>query len=66
MGGEFRFHVGYVSDLDDDPAYVVQLPHQCDAWQIAWHADKAAAITQLEKFIAEAQVALTRLRELSP
>jgi hypothetical protein len=46
----------------------VYLPHQCDAWTIAgsdWSkfvATQAEAVSELERFIAEAQEALAALR----
>lgn len=47
----------------------VRLPHQCSTWDIvggeAWveTSDHAVAIAEFERFIAEAQQALTALRE---
>lgn len=45
-------------------AWRVYLPHQCDEWDIAYADTREEAITELEEFIAEAQDALTQLREL--
>ena len=47
--------------------WVVELPHQCDAWSIAGEDGEgvahAEAVASLEAFIAEAQEALAALRE---
>jgi hypothetical protein len=48
--------------------WTVELPHQCDEWQITPDAYKepvthAQAVEALEQFIAEAQEALRALRE---
>lgn len=44
----------------------VKLPHQCDSWDIAGESmagvPLAEAVAELERFIAEAQVALAELR----
>lgn len=48
-------------------SWVVCLPHQCGAWEIAGEdyepADHATAVAALERFIAEAEDALDALRE---
>ncbi len=46
----------------------VELPHQCDSWEIAPHDDyghvpHADAVAGLEAFIAEAHEALAALRD---
>lgn len=45
----------------------VRLPHQCDSWDIAGESQAgvphAEAVAALERFIAEAQIALTELRK---
>lgn len=47
----------------------VSLPHSCDRWAIAGdvnygeYASQNMAVLELERFIAEAQVALRELRE---
>lgn len=49
--------------------YRVYLPHQCSDWDIVGYdgyvqtSDQAEAVAELERFIAEAQRALTALRE---
>jgi hypothetical protein len=52
--------------LRDGEGWQVHLPHQCDAWKIAGGdydgVPHAAAVAALERFIAEAQVALAALR----
>jgi hypothetical protein len=40
--------------------WMVELPHQCDAWEVAF-GTKEEAITMLTEFIAEAQAALEAL-----
>lgn len=57
----------------ETPLWSVTLPHQCDTWDIAGegaldrHVDDAVphseAVAELERFVAEAQEALTALRE---
>jgi hypothetical protein len=71
LGGEFNFQVGQEKEFDFStdppeyvPYYVVQLPHSCEEWRIAFYTDKAMAVAQVETFIAEAQTALARLRDL--
>ena len=54
----------YVQDID---LWRVFLPHQCDTWDIAGENSRegvphAKAVANLETFIAEAQDALTRLK----
>jgi hypothetical protein len=51
--------------------WVVELPHQCDAWQITPDTYEepvthTQAVESLEQFIAEAQEALDALREKRP
>lgn len=72
LGGSFEFAVGFTDVYKYNPRdeevrvafYTVQLPHHCDSWEITSDPDKAKAITEMERFIAEAQVALQTLREL--
>jgi hypothetical protein len=77
---EFRFQVKQSADWRqyDGPVYhdrwLVQLPHQCDAWEILRVSDYGKAedydccvphdlaVAAMEQFIAEAQEALGRLR----
>lgn len=49
---------------DDDGTYTVQLPHQCDEWQVAW-GTRDEAIAMLNAFIGAALDALNRLTEAS-
>jgi hypothetical protein len=67
---DFRFSVRHPRDWDDNVTsedWIVELPHQCDAWTIAGDnydsVPHAEAVAELEKFIAEAQSALAALRE---
>lgn len=68
MSFGFRVYQPTNWDSGEPEGWTVSLPHQCDAWVIAgdeWGGDgltQDAAITELEKFIAEAQVALAALR----
>jgi len=49
------------------PGWRVFLPHQCDDWDVAGEEHDgiphAEAVAALERFIAEAQVALAKLRK---
>ncbi len=45
--------------------YRVQLPHQCQEWTIVQHDDPVVAVRRMEQFVAEATLALARLKELS-
>ena len=45
--------------------WVVQLPHQCDEWEIASGKTAQDAIADLDTFIAEAQQTRTKLGELA-
>lgn len=67
---------GWSDDSDglvtiDPPEWTVSLPHQCDAWEIVGNDDsgqlggvsQAEAIAELERFLAEGQDALDRLRD---
>lgn len=63
LGGDFGFEVGY-EDLPAGRWILVQLPHQCNEWLVACTKDKTEAIKRTERFIAEAQIALARLRAL--
>lgn len=64
MSSKFGFTVERRKD-----GFVVFLPHQCDKWDIAGDAMTAAhggvphteAVTELRRFIAEAESALARL-----
>lgn len=65
---EFHFAVIRDEAYDDEPErWRVELPHQCDSWEITGGGyggeahDKAVA--SLETFIAEAQQALVTLRQ---
>jgi len=75
MGGEFAFTIAAWREhmrmadgtWSDDVAWSVTLPHQCGPWGITGNdnaSTKAEAITRLERFIAEAQATLGRLRAL--
>lgn len=65
-----RPKLGSPWDPDDPPhdgeGWQVFLPHKCDAWDIAGDdyegVPHAEAVARLERFIAEAQVALAALR----
>lgn len=70
LGGEYGFRAGLATEWDTDggemflrSSYVVELPHQCDAWVIARCMFKSQAIANMECFIAEAQEALRKLKE---
>lgn len=72
LGGEFGFRAGLATEWDTDggemflrSSYVVELPHQCDAWEITRCLFRSEAIEEMEKFIAEANAALDKLREAS-
>lgn len=63
----FDFQVKYVVRFEDGRGgWIVSLPHQCDAWDIAGDdsdgVPHAQAVTDLEVFIAEAQAALVKLK----
>jgi hypothetical protein len=67
---EFGFRVRHPRDWEDSITsdnWIVELPHQCDAWTIAGDeydgGTHAEAVAELERFIAEAQAALVALRE---
>jgi len=68
--GDFEFEIDTWWDDDDGlTRWNVQLPHQCDAWKITegWMgASHEEAVARLEKFLAEGQAALARLRALRP
>lgn len=55
---------GYAQDVT---GWRVYLPHQCDAWDITGESFAGAplvdAVADLERFIAEAQIALAQLRK---
>lgn len=61
VGGDFTFEVGTVSTLNMT-YYAVQMPHQCDEWEITGREDKQQAIEEMEAFIADAQPALVQLK----
>lgn len=72
LGGEYGFRAGLAAEWDWDTdrgemalntAYVVELPHQCDAWEVTRIRDRDQAIADVECFIAEAQAALRKLKE---
>lgn len=69
MSGPFGFRVEWCeAEYEDETSgWNVNLPHQCDAWDIAgryaYPLLQAEAIAELERFIAEAQEALSALRE---
>jgi hypothetical protein len=61
--GRFEF------TITREPAYgqtywSVELPHQCDAWEIGSAHDPAVVEATLEVFIAEANSALDQLRDI--
>jgi hypothetical protein len=68
----FKVKAPYRYDVYGDGKQIVDyhwrvaLPHQCDDWEITsdYHGQpQPEAIAQMERFIAEAQQALTALRE---
>lgn len=74
MAGEFGFHVVHQEyrpedefDLEQKEGWYIYLPHSCDGWDIAgeyYHpVSHEEAVAKLEQFVAEAQKALTTLRE---
>jgi hypothetical protein len=72
LGGEYGFRAGICTEWDWDAArgemclgsaYVVELPHQCDAWSITRAGNREQAIADMECFIAEAQTALRKIKE---
>lgn len=72
LGGDYGFRAGICTEWDWDTnrgemalgtTYVVELPHQCNAWQITKEGDREQAIADMECFIAEAQAALRKLKE---
>jgi hypothetical protein len=46
--------------------FVVELPHQCGAWVVAWEDSKESAAASLRTFIEEATAALAELENLQP
>lgn len=68
VGPEFGFRVQ--KELRDyngnpvPPTYKVYLPHQCDAWEIAYEAGQPKAVEEMELFIKEAQATLEFLKSL--
>lgn len=61
--GEFDFEIGRW-DADAD-SWFVQLPHQCDEWSISpYDSTHEQAVAAMEKFLAEGQAALERLRAM--
>lgn len=74
LGGAFGFmaganveatHTDAEGDWITETSYVVRLPHQCDYWKIVKSSDKKTAVLTMEAFIAEANIALDKLREAS-
>lgn len=70
LGGVFGFRAGVATEWDADDgemflrtSFVVELPHQCDAWEITRSMVRAEAIADMERFIAEAKAALDKLKE---
>lgn len=70
LGGEYGFRAGIRSEWDWvggemrlESTFVVELPHQCDAWTITNCLNRDSAIEAMENFIAEANDALDKLRE---
>jgi len=70
MGGEYEFEVGQGLQNTYDAAlkriarsmhWLVQLPHQCDSWEVVSTPDRADALTKLDVFIAEVQAAREQL-----
>lgn len=65
LGGEFGFQiVPPGAGWESRDQWTVQLPHQCDAWEIGGGPTPAAAAEVLERFIAEAESARSRLLEI--
>lgn len=67
--GAFEFEVCTWEEEDGSPyAWKVQLPHQCDDWEITYGRDSshAEAVAAMEQFLAEGQAALERLRTIGP
>lgn len=63
VAGRFEF------SITREPAYgmtywSVELPHQCDSWEIVSACDPAVAEATLEVFISEANSALDQLRDM--
>lgn len=42
----------------------VELPHQCDQWEVAYADTHEDAVFQMEKFVTFAQAALDKLRSM--
>lgn len=57
-------HEGFrVRGPDADAGYwTVDLPHQCDEWEVASSTDPAEAVAEMEQFVSDAQAALEELR----
>lgn len=66
LGGKFEFEIARVSTSADTTHWTVQLPHQCQEWEVAWSSDPRAVEADLVAFIGEAEQALAKLRELAP
>lgn len=68
FGFQFEYREPHYDD--EEPGWAVFLPHQCDEWTIVggyWTGvPLAAAVTELERFIAEAQTTLEKLRVATP
>jgi hypothetical protein len=66
---EFEFSVGEkVNAAGESEGWMVYLPHQCASWDIVGDdgydgLEHSAAVARMELFVAEAEQALTALRE---
>jgi hypothetical protein len=56
---------GFTVHLDYDGEYLVSLPQRNGDWIVATSYDAAQAVEQVESFIAQANLALARLKALS-
>lgn len=72
IDGHYEFEI--VPPCDGNPHWTVQLPHQCDEWEIVgWAAlgypdeptSAADSVARMEVFVAEARLALETLRVLA-
>lgn len=67
---EFAFtvstHPRWLPDGEIVDVFAVELPHQCDEWEVVASASRAEAFARLEQFVSEALVALGELADVQP
>lgn len=60
-----EFKIVSESDWQDETeiSYIIQLPHQCDSWEISRNTDKEIVLKEMDHFIAAAIEARMRFKD---